>query len=96
MPLDSKQHVRETSEYVRTNRFALQTSCEAEHEVLINRHCEMIRPEVRQPFDEWTISTDGWAEPRAGLSYVDGLINLPDLRKGGDGIRLIGRVRGVR
>src|SRR5579864_4883940 len=84
MPLDGKQHVREAPQYIRTNCFALQTARQSQHEVLVNRHCEVIRPEVRQPFDEWPISADSLTKSRAGLGYVDGAIDLPDLRQSGD------------
>jgi len=96
MPLDGKQHVREAPKYIRTNCFALQTTCEAQHDVLVDRHCKVIRPEVRQPFDERTISANGLTKSRAGFGYIDGPIDLPDFRECGEGVGLIGRVRRIR
>src|SRR3954471_23251665 len=93
MSLDSKQHVREVPEHVRANSFALETSGEAEHEILVDRYGEVVRPEIRETFDEWTIGSDALTESGGSFGNIDRPIDLTNLHDGSDGVRLVIRIR---
>src|SRR5438552_9666179 len=89
MPLDCKQHVSKIPQHVRTNCFALQAACKTEHEVLVYRHGEVIRPEICESFDEWAIGGNTLVESRGRFGNINGAVNLANLHSGGDGVRFV-------
>jgi hypothetical protein len=93
MSFDSEQHVGETPEHVRTDSFAFEASCESEHEILINRDREVVRPEIRESLDKRAISGDPLTESRAGFGNINRSVHLTHFHERCNGIRLI---RGIR
>src|ERR1700676_3268106 len=90
MPLDSEQHVREPAEHIRADGFSFEASRKSEHEILIDRYREVVRPEVRESLDKRAIGADALTKSCAGLGYIDRSVHLPDLHERGDGVRLLG------
>src|SRR5580700_9206236 len=51
---DGQQQVAEVSQYVRADRLALQAPGESEQQILVDGDREVVRPELREPFEEGT------------------------------------------
>ena len=71
MALDRKQQVLEAPEHLRADRFALIGARDPEHDGLVDRHREVVRPEVHEPLDEGAFAHYGRAEARLHFGEVD-------------------------
>ena len=85
MRLDREQQIAEGSEHVRPDRFALEAARKPAEQLLVDRHREVIAPELCQPLDERSLGGDGRAQARRHLAQVDRPQELRQCLRGGGG-----------
>src|ERR1700731_287542 len=87
MRLDREQQIAEIAEHVRPDRLALEAARKPGKQLLVDRHREVIAPELCQALYERTIGAHGLTKACARFAQVDGPQELRQLlQRGGRGI----------